>query len=107
VFESEQVGRFVLALVGATIVGSMATVWHGTVNAARTRRVRETTYPAGQVRLNKGEEMGRFMLGSTVVLLFTEKAGLAFNPLWEPGRAIRLGEAMASVNRGAGASANK
>jgi len=70
---------------------------HGTVNAPRTRRVRETTYPPGQVLLRKGEEMGRFMLGSTVVLLFTEKAGLAFNPLWEPGRAIRLGEAMASV----------
>ena len=101
VFESKQVGRFVLALVGATIVGSMATVWHGTVNAPRIRRVRETTYPPGEVVLNQGEEMGRFMLGSTVVLLFQEKAGLSFNPLWEPGRSIRLGEAMASV-RGEG-----
>jgi phosphatidylserine decarboxylase len=101
VFESEKVGRFVLALVGATIVGSMATVWHGTVNAPRTRRVRETTYPPGQVVLKQGEEMGRFMLGSTVVLLFSQAAGLAFNPLWEPGRAIRLGEAMASVRTGA------
>jgi phosphatidylserine decarboxylase len=50
--------------------------------------------------------MGRFMLGSTVVLLFAEKAGLAFNPLWEPGRAIRLGEAMASVRAGASANAD-
>src|SRR6202000_1309756 len=41
VFESDTVGRFVLALVGATIVGSMATVWHGTVNAPRVRRVRD------------------------------------------------------------------
>lgn len=97
VFDSAQVGRFVLALVGATIVGSMATAWHGTVNAPRTRRVRETSYPSGQVALKKGEEMGRFMLGSTVVLLFKQSAGLAFNPAWEPGRSIRLGEAMASV----------
>ena len=99
VFESAQ-GPFVLVLVGATIVGSMATIWHGTVNAPRTRRVRETTYPPGEVVLNQGEEMGRFMLGSTVVLLFSQKAGLAFNPLWEPGRAIRLGEAMANLGAG-------
>jgi phosphatidylserine decarboxylase len=97
VFESATVGRFVLALVGATIVGSMATVWHGTVNAPRTHRVREWSYPTAQVALKRGEEMGRFMLGSTVVLLFTKDAGLAFNPLWQPGRDIRLGEAMASV----------
>ena len=95
VFESETVGRFVLALVGATIVGSMATVWHGAVNAPRTRRVRDWPYPAAQVSLERGEEMGRFMLGSTVVMLFGKGAGLVFNPEWEPGRAIRLGEAMA------------
>ena len=95
VFESETVGRFVLALVGATIVGSMATVWHGAVNSPRTRRVRDWPYPAAHVSLKRGEEMGRFMLGSTVVMLFGKGAGLVFNPEWEPGRAIRLGEAMA------------
>jgi phosphatidylserine decarboxylase len=90
-------GRFVLALVGATIVGSMATVWHGTIDRPRTHRVRDWPYAADQVTLMRGEEMGRFMLGSTVVMLFAKDAGLAFNALWEPGRAIRLGEAMASV----------
>jgi phosphatidylserine decarboxylase len=44
--------------------------------------------------LKKGDEMGRFLLGSTVVLLFA-KDPLAFNPEWAPGRAIRVGEAMA------------
>jgi phosphatidylserine decarboxylase len=97
VFESKVAGRFVLALVGATIVGSMATIWHGTIDRPRTHRVRDWPYAADQVTLKRGEEMGRFMLGSTVVMLFAKGAGLAFNPLWEPGRAIRLGEAMASV----------
>ncbi len=96
VFESKAVGSFVLVLVGATIVGSMATVWHGIVNTPRVRRVREWNYSDGKVALRTGEEMGRFMLGSTVVLLFGESAGLAFNPAWQPGRAIRLGEAMAT-----------
>ena len=98
VFESKTVGCFVLVLVGATIVGSMATVWHGVVNPPRVRRVREWNYTDGQVALQQGEEMGRFLLGSTVVLLFGNAAELAFNPAWAPGQAIRLGQAMAAVS---------
>ena len=44
VFETQAHGPFVLALVGATIVGSMATVWHGVVNPPRGKRVREWHY---------------------------------------------------------------
>ena len=47
------------------------------------------------VRLKKGEEMGRFLLGSTVVLLFP-KGACRFNPSWAPERSVRLGEAMSS-----------
>ena len=97
VFESATLGMFVLVLVGATIVGSMATVWHGSVNAPRVRRVREWHYAAGEVALQRGDEMGRFMLGSTVVLLFGKQAGVRFEPSWQPGRQIRVGEAMAAL----------
>ena len=87
-------GPFVLVLVGATIVGSMATVWHGQVNPPRTGVLRHWDYPAGQVSLQKGEEMGRFLLGSTVVMLFP-KGPFRFNPAWAPAGPVRLGEAMA------------
>ena len=89
-------GPFVLTLVGATIVGSMGTVWHGVVNAPRSRQVREWRYDDQQIVLRKGEEMGRFLLGSTVVLLFPQ-GPLAFNPGWQPAGAVRLGEEMARV----------
>ena len=92
-FESAQ-GPFVLVLVGATIVGSMATVWHGVVNPPRSGTLQHWDYPKGQVRLEKGQEMGRFLLGSTVVMLFP-RGPLQFNPAWAPTRAIALGEAMA------------
>ena len=97
VFESAR-GPFVLALVGATIVGSMATVWHGVVNPPRTGQLRDWQYTDGQVELKQGEEMGRFMLGSTVVMLFP-KGPLRFNTAWAPAAPIRLGEAMAEWAR--------
>jgi len=93
VFESAQ-GPFVLVLVGATIVGSMATVWHGVVNPPRPGQLREWRYDDQAISLRQGDEMGRFLLGSTVVMLFP-KGPLAFNPAWQAARAIRLGEAMA------------
>lgn len=92
VFESE-FGPFVLVLVGATIVGSMATVWHGVVNPPRGGTVREWRYDDQEIVLKKGAEMGRFLLGSTVVMLFP-RGVLEFNPEWAATRAIRLGEAM-------------
>ena len=101
VFDSPQ-GPFVQVLVGATIVGSMATVWHGVVNPPRGKVVREWHYPAqpdsSATLLKQGQEMGRFLLGSTVVMLFpkSRKGPLQFNPAWVPGRPIRLGEAMAN-----------
>lgn len=94
VFDSAQ-GPFVQVLVGATIVGSMATVWHGMVNPPRPGHLWERLYKDGGVKLAQGAEMGRFLLGSTVVLLFP-RGPLAFNPQWAPTSVIRMGEAMAT-----------
>jgi phosphatidylserine decarboxylase len=98
-FESDQHGTFVMILVGATIVGSMATVWHqentgalnGIINPPRTGQIRSWNYE--NITLKQGDEMGRFLLGSTVVMLF-EKDTLQFNAAWQPARAIKLGEMM-------------
>ncbi|MEI8265304.1 MAG: archaetidylserine decarboxylase [Betaproteobacteria bacterium] len=99
VFDSDA-GPWVLVLVGATIVGSMATVWHGVVNPPRPGTVREWTYHDQDIHLAQGQEMGRFLLGSTVVMLFPRPpeggTRLNFNPAWAPGRPIRLGETMAT-----------
>jgi len=92
VFDSD-FGPFVLTLVGATIVGSMATVWHGIINPPRSHSVREWRYDGQEVSLQKGQEMGRFLLGSTVVMLFP-KDTLSFNPEWEPAKTIRMGAEM-------------
>ncbi|MFO1225529.1 archaetidylserine decarboxylase [Roseateles sp.] len=92
VFEHETLGPWALVLVGATIVGSMSTVWHGLIK--REGPVHEWRYDTSGIRLAQGAEMGRFLLGSTVVMCFP-KGGLRFNPSWEPGGAIKMGEVMA------------
>jgi len=93
VFDGAQ-GPWVSVLVGATIVGSMATVWHGVVNPPRPGKLREWAYQDQDIQLAQGAEMGRFRLGSTVVLLLP--AGpLRFNAQWAPGGSVRMGQAMA------------
>ncbi|BAO30861.1 archaetidylserine decarboxylase [Sulfuritalea hydrogenivorans] len=92
VFDGEH-GPFVMVLVGATIVGSMATVWHGVVNPPRPGHLREWRYEDQQLLFKQGDEMGRFLLGSTVVMLFPPGV-MKFNAEWAPQRPIRLGEMM-------------
>ena len=94
-FETHQ-GPMVLVLVGATIVGSMATVWHGQVNPPRPGMVREWRYDTQDVRLDRGEEMGRFLLGSTVVMLFPENS-IQFASDWVSTRPIKMGEVMGDI----------
>jgi phosphatidylserine decarboxylase len=92
-FASEAHGTFVMVLVGATIVGSMATGWHGIINPPRSKEVRKWQYANQEILLQQGEEMGQFLLGSTVVMLF-EKNALTFNHNWQPTHEIKLGETM-------------
>ena len=101
-FESAIHGTFVMVLVGATIVGSMATVWHeavdgaknGIINPPRSKNIRSWNYE--NIFLKQADEMGRFLLGSTVVMLF-EKDALKFNADWQPARSIKLGEMMGNA----------
>lgn len=91
-------GTMVQILVGATIVGSIDTVWSGCVNPQREGVIKRWTYPAqgeeGAIFLQKGEEMGLFKLGSTVINLF-EPNKIRFNASLIPGYATRMGELLA------------
>ncbi|HZY19785.1 MAG TPA: archaetidylserine decarboxylase [Ramlibacter sp.] len=89
-------GPFVNVLVGATVVGSVATVWHGVVNPPRTRGIRSWDYSGQNIVLRQGQEMGRFLLGSTIVMLFPKDV-VTFTADWAPTRPVRLGEAMGAV----------
>jgi phosphatidylserine decarboxylase len=87
-------GQVALILVGALNVGSMATVWAGDITPAARRRV--TRLPAAPVILDKGAELGRFNMGSTVILLF-EPHRVRWDPGVRAGSPVRLGQSLGVV----------
>jgi len=102
------IGPMAVILVGAIFVSSIDTVWAGTVTPAR-RRVRSWDYrgePAPSAfELEKGEEMGRFNMGSTVILLFGKDA-VAWNDTLTPGKHLKMGAAIGTAPACADASAD-
>jgi phosphatidylserine decarboxylase len=84
-------GQFALVMVGALNVGSMATAWAGDITPAAQRVV--TRIPCPAVTLDKGAELGRFNMGSTVILLFEPKRA-EWHPLLRAGSVVQLGQAI-------------
>jgi phosphatidylserine decarboxylase len=89
------VGQFALVLVGALNVGSMATVWAGDITPAARRVV--TKVPGPPITLEKGAELGRFNMGSTVILLF-EPNRARWQPRVHAGSMVRLGQSLGIVS---------
>jgi phosphatidylserine decarboxylase len=89
---------FAMVLVGALFVGSIATVWHGDITPrSPRRRVDLPLDPAyAPVTLNKGAEMGRFNMGSTVILLLPPDM-LEWLPRFEAGTRIEVGQMLARL----------
>ena len=93
-FEGES-GAFGVVLVGALNVGSIATVWAGDVTPAARRII--TRLPSPDITLTKGAELGRFNMGSTVILLF-EARRAAWHPELAAGSVVRLGQSLGRLS---------
>ena len=93
-FDTEA-GPMALVMVGAMNVASIETVWAGEITPPAGRTVRAWTYPEGEVRLEKGAELGRFNMGSTVILLFA-KDRIRWEADYTPGAPVRMGRKLAT-----------
>lgn len=95
IFETD-IGPLVMVLVGAMLVSSTETVWAGEITPNKNRKVTVVDYAKGQVSLDKGEELGRFNMGSTVVMLLPAGTveNLAGN---EAGDPVRVGQRLAQL----------
>jgi len=87
-----------VVLVGAMIVGGIETPWSGRL--PRVREPTKTSYVDNdpEIKLGKGEECGRFLLGSTVVCLFPPQAAMTFNESLVEGSMIRVGQLLGEIN---------
>ncbi len=94
-FEGEA-GPFALILVGAIFVGGMETVWAGEVTPARGAPPRRRYDEGPAVNLARGAEMGRFNMGSTVILLFPP-GGVEWDAGLKPGAPLRMGQRLGSL----------
>ena len=95
IFDSE-IGRFAIIMVGAMIVGKIATVWHGNVRPTGRRLVQTWDYREQDINLEKGEEMGYFSLGSTVILLLPQSVA-SWDAELRANTPVTLGEKIATL----------
>lgn len=95
VFDSS-IGPFVVIAVGAMIVGSIVTAWHGVVNEGHSDKVSTWNYADKSIRFCRGDELGYFQLGSTVILLFARNA-MAWNAQLKAGLPLQVGQMIAKI----------
>jgi phosphatidylserine decarboxylase len=86
---STATGPMAMILVGAINVAAIETIWHGLVTPPKGKKVSEFDYDHAERQFLKGQEMGRFNMGSTVILLTTDK--VQWNNL-HPQQTLRMGE---------------
>lgn len=89
-------GKVAYVYVGAILVSSIETVCNGVITPPYGSQVTDLL-PQGQTKYNKGEEMGRFNMGSTVILLFP-KNSITFEPDLVAGSELKLGEKIATIH---------
>ena len=87
-------GPMALVLVGAINVASIETVWAGAITPPLGKTIQRWRYPpqgAGAISLNQGAEMGRFNMGSTVILLFGPEA-VRWESAFQAGTTVQMGQ---------------
>ncbi len=93
-FETEH-GDMAVILVGAINVAAIETVWDGLITPPAGRQIKHSDYTDQAIRLAKGEELGRFNMGSTVILLFAQNVN--WNERLATGSAVKMGEATGQI----------
>ena len=99
-FHTTDLCPMAIILVGAVIVASIATVWHGTITPSTQTHLQQWSYCNNTITLNRGDEMGRFLLGSTVIVLFADRVPqVTWSSTLSPGTQLQLGKMIGTIKR--------
>ncbi|NOQ17351.1 MAG: phosphatidylserine decarboxylase, partial [Methyloprofundus sp.] len=96
IFDTE-IGPMALVLVGAIFVASIETVWHGEVTPPTATEVQTWQYGDDAPQLKRGEEMGRFNMGSTIIVLYGKDV-MNWEEAFVPGEKVQLGEKIGQIS---------
>ena len=98
-----QIGMFSVIFVGAMFVGSMETVWHGQITPARNRETHKWRYDdaSGNIDFSRGDEIGRFNMGSTVIVL-TQRDKIRWDSGCVAGKWVAMGQQIATSTESTG-----
>jgi len=96
IFDTE-IGPMALVLVGAIFVASIETIWHGEVTPPSAKEVQSWQYTDDAPQLKRGEEMGRFNMGSTIIVLYGNDV-MNWEEAMQPGKKVQLGEKIAQTS---------
>jgi len=96
IFDTD-IGPMAVVMVGALNVGSMETVWSGQITPAKNRIINDTQFSDNDINLEQGQEMGRFNMGSTVILLLPQNV-IQWSADMVADKTIVMGEKIARVN---------
>jgi phosphatidylserine decarboxylase len=90
-----------VVLVGAIFVGSIETVWAGEVTPPRGKGIKVTNYPASDsaIKLQTGDELGRFNMGGSTIIVLFGPGCVAWEPGFGPGTRVRFGQRLGHVSR--------
>ena len=96
IFDTD-IGPMAVVMIGALNVGSMETVWSGQITPAKNRIINDTQFSDNDIKLEQGQEMGRFNMGSTVILLLPQNV-IQWSADMVADKTIVMGEKIARVN---------
>lgn len=95
IFHTEY-GAIAIILVGAMLVGSIQTTWAGTINPKHAKEPYSINYTKADIKLSKGQEMGLFQMGSTVIVLL-ENSNIAWEPTLTANTKILMGQTLGTL----------
>lgn len=103
IFQTEA-GPMAVVLVGAIFVGSIETVWAGEITPPRHKQIKVTRYPASDsvIALHRGEELGRFNMGGSTIIVLFGPGSVKWEPGLGPGSWVKFGHSMGHLTHSTG-----
>jgi phosphatidylserine decarboxylase len=92
-----KIGDIVIIFIGSFLVGSINTIWHGTIHTKKLKNIEKWNYNSHQYFYKKGEEIGQFTFGSTIINIYPKIKSFKWKNTLKQGMPIQLNQTIATI----------